>query len=147
MNITYGNCSPGITYTGQVCHKELVTQQVQCISNSSRDVRVSVENQEELEQYIVVLLNHGFPNVKPSPECDSAFRSFICLYLFGLCDSNLTYFIARNSCIVLRDEVCEREWREIEAFIGPGILPICEDQYKTWEDDLTLGIYSYVAIM
>ena len=27
----------------------------------------------------------------------------------------------------VRDEVCEREWREIDAFIGPGILPICDD--------------------
>ncbi len=27
----------------------------------------------------------------------------------------------------VRDEMCEREWRELGALIGPGILPICED--------------------
>ena len=27
----------------------------------------------------------------------------------------------------VRDEVCEREWRELGALIGPGMLPICED--------------------
>ncbi len=125
LNISYNNCSPGFTYTGKICLNELTTQQ--CSSNSSDDLRVAVENQEDLEQYLVVLLNHFFPNVNPSPECDAAMRSFICLYSFGMCDGNVTLPFTRNSCMDVRDEVCEREWKEISDFIGPGILPICED--------------------
>ena len=62
-----------------------------------------------------------------SPECDVALRSFLCLHLFGVCDGNSSFLATGATCSLVRDEVCEREWREIDALIDPARLPICEE--------------------
>ena len=54
-----------------------------------------------------------------SPKCDVALRSFLCLHLFGVCDGNSLFLTTGATCSLVRDEVCEREWREIDALISP----------------------------
>ena len=67
----------------------------------------------------------------PSPECEAAIKSFVCLYLFGLCDTNNQLYQAlQDDCVRVRDEICPREWviatELLQTNPDLGSLPQCE---------------------
>lgn len=109
-----------------MCRKELFPQHS---SNSSHDlIKVTAENQEEIEQILTVMLSNGFSYFNPSPECDSAFREFVCDYSFGACDEKLSPLATGDKCRDVRDRLCVREWPEFTNILGfQAKLPICED--------------------
>ena len=76
----------------------------------------------------VTISFHDVHLFDPSPECEVAYRSFLCLYLFGACDSNSSLLATQATCSHVRDGVCEREWREIDSFLRPRGLPVCEEE-------------------
>ena len=55
-------------------------------------------------------------------------RPFLCLYLFGSCDSNnQSHQVTQADCERLRDDVCAREWAQAEMILGRDALPQCGD--------------------
>lgn len=128
VNTSLGNCSPGIPYEGRICQEPLYIQQLNCSFSgnnlSENTLTVSVVNQDDVEQYLVALLDYGLPQYYPSSDCDAAMRRFLCLYLFGPCDGIETALVGSGYCREVRDEVCVREWKEVQEFF---YLPVCED--------------------
>ena len=123
----FSSCSSALPYEGQVCRRQLSTERVTCLSDSSQDtLNVTVADQDILEQYTVILVA-GIMFFEPSPECAETFQSFLCFFGFGACDTDSTVLATRQMCVNVRDGVCVREWREISDFLGPGGLPVCEE--------------------
>lgn len=93
------------------------------------------------------MLNTIFPYLNPTPECDSAFRSVVCDYVFESCNGNSTSssFITRDQCRDVRDRLCMREWTEIEHLLGLRGLPVCED-LPTKQESLTSALDSEVNV-
>ena len=114
-------------YEREVCLGEL-TQWQQCFSPQSDAVYIpSNINQEEAEATAQRLLL-GLSLLSPTPECVAAIRPFLCLYLFGVCDTdNRSYQVTQSSCIRLRDDVCAQEFVQAEEIVGQGMLPNCDD--------------------
>ena len=102
-----------------------LTQEKYAVKNSQActnlsPVTVTVPDQELIEVFVTI----GFHDVHlfdPSPECEVAYRSFLCLYLFGACDSNSSLLATQATCSHVRDVVCEREWREIDSFLSLSV--------------------------
>ena len=66
--------------------------------------------------------------LSPSAECEAAIKPFMCLYLFGSCDSdNRPHQVTRTDCERLRDDVCSEELVLAVDLFGEGILPNCDD--------------------
>ena len=66
--------------------------------------------------------------LSPSAECEAAIKPFMCLYLFGSCDSdNRPHQVTRTDCERLRDDVCSEELVLAIDLFGEGILPNCDD--------------------
>ena len=73
-------------------------------------------------------LVNGLSFLNPSQQCSETIMPFLCLYIFSLCDSsNTLHTILRQDCLDIRDDVCAREWSQAVAFLGGGVLPVCED--------------------
>ena len=83
----------------------------------------------KLLQYLLLL--------SPSPECEAAIRPFLCLYMFGSCDSvnNQPHQVAQTDCVSVRDDACAHEWVLVERFLGQGILPECSKLPSQAEGD------------
>ena len=65
------------------------------------------------------------PVLSASPECVTAIKPFMCLYLFGSCDTdNQLRQVSQSECMILRDDVCAVPWKTINAF-QEGALPDC----------------------
>ena len=120
-------CDQSIAYKGQVCFSELQSWQ-ECFSVNGQQSVLQISpniNQQEAEETAVKLLN-GLPLLSPSLDCEAAIKPFICLYLFGSCDTNNQYHQGTEAaCLRLRDEVCVQEWTLAERFLGQGVLPDC----------------------
>ena len=98
-----------------------------CYASHKSMARIpSDTNQEEAEATAKRLLQ-GLPLLSPSPECEAAIRPFICLYLFGSCDSERSQArrVTQKDCEMMRDDVCAREWALSEQYLGQGVLPDC----------------------
>ena len=62
-----------------------------------------------------------------SPECATAIKPFMCLYLFGSCDSdNQLRQVSQANCVRLRDDVCAGPWETI-SMVREGVLPDCRN--------------------
>ena len=134
MGQSTSNCDQMVVYEGRVCLSEL-TQWQQCFSPQADAVYIpSNTNQREAEATADFLLPR-LPLLSPSPECEAAIRPFLCLYLFGSCDSdNNPRQVTQASCIRLRDDVCAQEFVLAERFVGQGVLPICDDLLQQEEE-------------
>ena len=128
-------------YEGQVCLSELTKWQ-QCFSPQSSAIYLpSDTNQEEAEVTANSLLL-SLPLLSPSPECEAVIRPFLCLYLFGSCDSdNQPHRGTQSTCERLRDDVCAQEWALAEMFLGQGVLPHCDDLQQERECQSIRGNY------
>ena len=120
-------CDNWKNYTGEICLDELTKLQSCYASQVNVPVHIPFHtNQEEAEATAQRLLQ-GLPLLSPSPECEAAIRPFLCLYLFGSCDSdNQPHRVTQADCKRMRDDVCAREWALAERFLGQGVLPECD---------------------
>ena len=117
------NCSQ-FPHIGQVCHNELQ-------SHSSSVLNITAIP-EQVEQHLIVVLTI-FQSLNASPECDVAFRSFLCLYAFGSCGNsynNMSMLTTTAICRDVRNSLCAWEWAAMEDFLGHHGLPSCEDIYE-----------------
>ena len=105
------NCSSGMVYTQPTCPENLPSLQC-CLPDrlSSRDVYISATNPEAVEAQANELLS-GLDLLDPSQECRAAVQPFLCLNLFGLCDSHGTaYQPTFEERVFVSTDVCESEW-------------------------------------
>ena len=125
MNQSIYQCDNWNNYTGEICFHELTRLQ-SCYGSHSGMARVPLStNQEEAEATAKRLLQ-GLPLLSPSPECEAAIRPFLCLYLFGSCDTdNQPHQATQADCERMRDDVCAQEWALAERLLGQGVLPDC----------------------
>ena len=132
-------CSSNAVYTQDACQHYLLTLQG-CLPNrqGNRDVYVSVIDQVETEGQANLLLN-GLRNfIRPSPECRAAVEPFLCLYLFGLCDSSgVAYEPSFEECVFISTDVCASEWvraNNLLIQVGQSPLPECASFPSTATD-------------
>ena len=124
------NCDQKEVYEGEVCLNELAKWQ-QCFSPGPEPNIIYLPsdiNQEEAEGTATGLVDSLGPLLL-SPECETAIRSFLCLYLFGSCDSdNQQHRGTQENCESLRDGACASEFIRAQ---GLCLLPNCNDlQYE-----------------
>ena len=122
------NCSSGIAYTQPTCQEFLLPLQG-CLPDrlSTGDVYISATDQEAVEAQAIELLS-GLDQLSPSPKCRAAVQPFLCLYLFGLCDSRgRAYQPTFEECILISTDVCESEWALANSFLAlrGSSLPEC----------------------
>ena len=118
-----------MAYRGEACREELLTQQA-CLTGGGEEVYIPQDiNQEETELQAYQLLTVGLSFLQTSAECEAAVRPFLCLYLFGLCDSGSgqVYQPSFSECVTLMTETCAAEWQvAINTQLGQSLLPSCE---------------------
>ena len=134
MSETESNlCNTWKSYTGEVCFDELRMNQ-QCYSeqvDNNMIIRIPNETNQAASELTVSRLIQGLPLLSPSPECEETIKPFLCLYLFGSCDTdNQLHQATQADCLRLRDGVCAQEWALAERFLGPGVLPDCDTLIK-----------------
>ena len=84
------SCSPA-PYTGSVCLQELCKWQ-SCLpdrentSINSTEVLIPSSTHQELVESQATTLFTNLQEVWPSHDCETEFREFWCLLLFGMCD-------------------------------------------------------------
>ena len=104
-----------------VCESSLVDilSSMNCDTDFGRSILIQ-QNDESTASQIVFGLNF----IKPSPECRELVVPFLCLYLFGLCDTSGIFIQpTMGQCEEMRDVVCRTEWATALRF---GInLPDC----------------------
>ena len=140
-------CEEWKNYTGDVCFSELM--ELQSCYNSYKTtaaLRVPSDTNQEETESVATRLSLGLPFLSPSPECEAAIRPFLCLYLFGSCDTdNQLHQITQKDCETMRDDVCAREWALGERYLGQGILPDCSTLSS--QEDECQGIYIKVILL
>ena len=120
-----------VAYSGEVC-REVFSSLQTCFSGEMSTTTPalnipSLVDQEAGERDAMNLVN-GLSFLNPSPQCREAIIPFLCLYIFTLCDSsNNLHTTSREDCLELRDNICAEEWSQAVGFLGPGVLPLCDD--------------------
>ena len=122
-------------YTGAACQNHLLTLQSCVLDRQSRSyVYVSATDQEEKERQAVQILD-GLTTLGATPECRAVAEPFICLYLFGLCDSSgMVYAPSYVECVLISTDVCASEWAMANRFLpllGLPSLPECRSFQST----------------
>ena len=130
-------CSQVSEYSGEVCGDELISLQM-CFSDVTSPppaLNIPSSIDQQTGESTAISLVNGLPLLNPSQKCTEDIMPFLCLYIFSLCDSsNTLHTILRQDCLDIRDDVCAREWSQAIAFLGGGVLPVCEDL----PDDITM---------
>ena len=134
-----------MNYRGEVCKNELKEWQ-ECFSgpqtvgtNQSIHIASNID-QEEMEEMASLFLGTGLLILRPSPECEAAIRPFLCLHLFGTCDTDNQFrHTSMVDCVRIRDEVCPQEWVQAVGFLGEGVLPDCEELSMKQVECITSG--------
>jgi hypothetical protein len=124
-NTSESLCSERVKYEGEVCSKELAQWQL-CFLGTQDTGEVylpALSDQQETEASASQVL--AFLHLlNPNPECVAAFRLFLCLERFLLCDANnQLYQVTRADCVRLSTDVCKREFN-IAANVME--LPSCD---------------------
>ena len=131
LNISTSSCSPRVRYEGDLCSKELAQWQLCFLGpQDTSDIYLglsSQSDQQQIEANASELLSSFRLLVSPSSECEVAFRLFLCLKQFGLCDdNNQLHQVTRTDCMRLTTDVCSREFTLARNFLGEGVLPSCD---------------------
>ena len=128
------DCTQVSEYSGEVCRDELVSLQM-CFSGVTSPLNIPSSIDQQSRENDAMSLVNGLSFLNPSQQCSEAIMPFLCLSIFSLCDSNNTlHTILRQDCLDIRDDVCAREWSQAVAFLGDGVLPVCEDLPDIIED-------------
>ena len=132
-------CSTQETYSGLVCRDALSSWQM-CFSGKAAPSIPSLMDHTQVEHDAQMLLQ-ALPILNPSPECAEKIEPFLCLYLFGLCDSDgVLHTLQRSDCLYLREDVCSREWDKTVQFLGASVLPVCENLPDITDDCIGTGV-------
>ena len=92
--------------------------------NTSSEIYIAASNGEQEQQAQQLLF--GLRLLDPTPECREAVEPFLCLYVFGLCDSSgELYLPSSGECETLTTETCAREWTMAQSLLGSDQLPQC----------------------
>ena len=127
ISVSNRNCSKVSEYSGEVCRDELMSLQM-CFSGVTSPLNIPSSIDQQIGENDAMSLVNGLSFLNPSQQCSEAIMPFLCLYIFSLCDSsNTLHTILRQDCLDIRDDVCAREWSQAVAFLGGGVLPVCED--------------------
>lgn len=125
-NTSASSCSERVKYEGEECSKELAQWQLCFLGPQDTGeiyLPAALGDQQESEDSASQILTY-FHFLNPSPECVAAFRLFLCLERFLLCDaSNELYQVTRADCVRLTTDVCKREFN-IAANVMT--LPSCD---------------------
>ena len=148
---TNSTCSPRVNYQGEACKNELKEWQ-ECFSgpqtvgtNQSIHIASNID-QEEMEEMASLFLGTGLLILRPSPECEAAIRPFLCLHLFGTCDTDNQFrHTSMVDCVRIRDEVCPQEWVQAVGFLGEGVLPDCEELSNKAQNCINGMCFSYTG--
>ena len=111
------SCSP-LQYNGSTCLLELQEWQ-SCLPErqNDSDVLISSDVEQDVQEEKLQMLLAGLQSLYPSEGCMTAFRSFWCLVLFGLCDgSGQRQLPSYEECITLQAKSCA-----VEKLIASGI--------------------------
>lgn len=61
-------------------------------------------------------------------ECEAVAASFVCLYLFPLCDeSGRVYLPSQEMCLEVSMDICSQEWSAAQLLDQDNQLPNCAD--------------------
>ena len=118
-------------YSGQIC-ADLLSSLQACysgVSSPSPPLNIPSTTDQLKGESDAMLFLSGLPLLNPSQECLEKIQPFLCLHIFGLCDTNGNLrTTTRGECVRLRDDVCAAEWAIVLSFgLPPGTLPVCED--------------------
>ena len=118
-----------------ICLSEL-TRWKQCFSPQSDGVYLPSDTHQEEAEATANFLLQGLSTLSPSPDCEAAIRPFLCLYLFGSCDSvnSQPHRGTQANCERLRDDVCTQEFVQAKKLLGEGVLPNCDDLLQQEEE-------------
>ena len=134
ISVSNRNCSKVSEYSGEVCRDELMSLQM-CFSGVTSPLNIPSSIDQQIGENDAMSLVNGLSFLNPSQQCSEAIMPFLCLSIFSLCDSsNTLHTILRQDCLDVRDDVCTREWSQAVAFLGDGVLPVCEDLPDIIED-------------
>ena len=131
LNTSASLCSESqrVKYEGEICSKEFAQWQLCFLGpqDTSEIYLPAFNDQQETEATAHQLLSY-FHILGPSSECVAAFQPFLCLELFGLCDSrNQLHQVTRTDCVRLTTDTCRKELNAAREFLD---LPSCD----TFED-------------
>ena len=120
------SCSP-LQYNGTTCLLELQERQ-SCLPERQNDsyVLTSSNVEQDAQEERLQMLLAGLQSLYPSEGCMTAFRSFWCLVLFGLCDgSGQRRLPTYEECITLQAKSCAVE-KQIASGV-PDLAPLFQE--------------------
>ena len=121
-NNTSVGCSSGTPYPtpGGVCQTALQSVLLSLKCDPTGAPLVLSDQEMTINDYL-----SNLELILPSVECREAVTPFLCLHLFGLCDSTgVSLQPTSGQCEEIRDRVCRTEWATALSF---GVdLPDCE---------------------
>ena len=127
VNKTESGCTNVVAYSGEIC-REVFSSLQTCFSGEMSTSNIPFLVDQEAGERDTMNLVNGLSFLNPSPQCRDAIIPFLCLYIFTLCDSrNNLHTTSRDNCLELSDNICAEEWSQAVGFLGPGVLPLCED--------------------
>ena len=92
--------------------------------NTSSEIHIAASSSDRGQQAQQFLT--GLQILNPSPECREVVEPFLCLYVFGLCDSSgELYLPSSGECETLTTETCAREWTMAQSLLSSDQLPQC----------------------
>ena len=95
---------------------------------------VPISGQNELEQYLIVIFSVAFFPTEFSRGCDLILRHFFCFYGYGACDGTRTLQWTRESCQLITEDLCARDWELLQAFTSNTGLPVCDNLPSSTKD-------------
>ena len=138
-------CSSAFLYPTPdgICQTEL-EEVLFSMSCDSERVPLVLRNEESAARGLISSLEF----LRPSDECREAVTSFLCLDLFGLCDSSgVSLQPTSGQCEDVRDRACRTEWAtalslgvdlpDCESF--PSEQAPCQDQSRSGSGSEFLG--------
>ena len=134
---------PYPTKTG-LCQSALEDILLSMNCESGESPLVLRDNEENAGLLIPALLSQS-----PSPECREAVIPFLCLHLFGLCDSSgVSIQPTSGQCRNVRDNLCSAEWQAATtAFDLPDCDSFPEEQASYCGSDKESGSASGELIL
>ena len=120
-------CATPLTYAASVCQKELNSLKVCLLDSDIESSHPLVATDSKLENAELAL---STVDRLASAACAAEVKPFLCLYFFGLCDSETgaSYQPTASQCKNLRDDVCMTEWSLASQFGLP--LPDCDTEFS-----------------
>ena len=133
-------CSKGTTLSDKdICRNEMMPLH-NCLSGDGSEIIVPFTSNLQRSKQDLRALVGGLPLLQPSPACEARVKPFLCLHVFGLCDSSGKYHTSlRRECTEIRDNICAKEWRKAVDLLGDDALPVCEDLPDVTEECVMEG--------